>query len=120
MLPAIGQGALGLEVRSDDGEMLELLKPMNHRPTQVAVTGERGFLARLEGGCLVPVAALGRLEGDTLTLEALISDLEGRQVLQDRLVGSPEEAEAMGRRLAEMLLARGGGAILQVIFGRPF
>jgi porphobilinogen deaminase len=66
------------------------------------------------------VAALGRLEGDTLTLEALISDLEGRRVLQDRLVGPPEEAEVMGRRLAEMLLARGGGAILQVIFGRPF
>ena len=120
MLPAIGQGALGLEVRSDDGEMLELLKPLNHRPTQVAVTGERGFLARLEGGCLVPVAALGRLEGETLTLEALISDLTGRRVLQDRLVGPPEEAEAMGRRLAEMLLARGGGAILQEIFGRPF
>jgi hydroxymethylbilane synthase len=120
MLPAIGQGALGLEVRADDEEMLELLKPMNHLPTQVAVTGERAFLARLEGGCLVPVAALGRLEDGSLSLEALISDLEGRRVLQDRLVGPPEEAGSMGRRLAEMLLQRGGGAILQEIFGRPF
>jgi hydroxymethylbilane synthase len=120
MLPAIGQGALGLEVRVDDQETLELLSPMNHFSTQVAVTAERAFLARLEGGCLVPVAALGRLEDDSLSLEALISDLEGRRVLQDRLVGSPEEAVSMGRRLAEMLLDRGGREILQEIFGRPF
>jgi hydroxymethylbilane synthase len=120
MLPAIGQGALGLEVRADDQEVLELLSPMNHFPSQVAVTVERAFLARLEGGCLVPVAALGRLEDDTLSLSALISDLEGRQVLQDRLVGPPEEANSMGRRLAEMLLERGGGKILQEIYGRPF
>jgi hydroxymethylbilane synthase len=62
MLPAVGQGALGLEVREDDQEMLDLLEPLNHPPTQVAVTAERAFLARLEGGCLVPVAALGRVE----------------------------------------------------------
>jgi hydroxymethylbilane synthase len=120
MLPAIGQGALGLEVRADDQEMLELLSPMNHFPSQAAVTAERAFLARLEGGCLVPVAARGRLEEDSLSLEALISDLEGRRVFRDRLVGPPEEADTMGRRLAEMLLERGGGKILQEIFGRPF
>ena len=120
MLPAIGQGALGLEVRVDDQEMLELLAPMNHLSTQVAVTAERAFLARLEGGCLVPVAALGRLAGDSLEVEALISDLEGRRFLQDRLVGPPKEAGSMGRRLAEMLLDRGGREILQGIFNRPF
>jgi hydroxymethylbilane synthase len=118
MLPAIGQGALGLEVRAGDQEMLDLLAPLNHGPTQVAVTGERAFLARLEGGCLVPVAALGSLAEGVLTLEALISDLEGKQVLQDRLTGPPEEASAMGRRLAEMLLDRGGREILQAIYGR--
>ena len=69
---------------------------------------------------LVPVAALGRLAGDSLEVEALISDLEGRRFLQDRLVGSPEEAGSMGRRLAEMLLDRGGREILQEIFNRPF
>jgi hydroxymethylbilane synthase len=120
MLPAVGQGALGLEVREDDQEMLHLLEPLNHYPTQVAVTGERAFLARLEGGCLIPVAAWGRLENGSLTLEALISDLEGRRLLQDRLVGPPEEAGALGRRLAEMLLERGGGEILREIYGRPF
>lgn len=119
MLPAIGQGALGLEVRRNDQEMLELLSPMNHVPTQVAVTAERAFLARLEGGCLVPVAALGRLAEGSLSLTALISDLEGRRVLQDRLAGPPEEAGVMGRRLAEMLLARGGREILLELTGRP-
>jgi hydroxymethylbilane synthase len=120
MLPAIGQGALGLEVRGDDQEMLDLLKPLNHYPTQVAVTGERAFLARLEGGCLIPVAALGRLEDGSLTLEALISDLEGRRFLQHSLAGSPAEAKSLGRRLAEILLERGGKEILQEIYGRPF
>lgn len=120
MLPAIGQGALGLEVRRDDQEMLRLLNPLNHYPTQVAVTAERAFLARLEGGCLIPVAALGRLENGSLTVEALISDLEGRRFLQDRVSGSPEQAQDLGRTLAEMLLERGGGEILQEIYGRPF
>jgi hydroxymethylbilane synthase len=119
MLPAIGQGALGLEVRGDDRTMLDLLKPLNHAPTQVAVTGERAFLARLEGGCQVPVAALGRLEEGSLALEALISDVEGRELLQDRLTGTPEEAASMGRRLADLLLDRGGRQILQAIYGRP-
>jgi hydroxymethylbilane synthase len=120
MLPAIAQGALGLEVRTGDTEMLALLAPLNHVPSEIAVTAERAFLGRLEGGCLVPVAALGRLEGDSLHLEALISDLDGRRFLKDSLSGPADEAAAMGRRLAEMLLARGGREILQEIFGRPF
>ena len=120
MLPAIAQGALGLEVRAADAAMLELLNPLNHVPSQVAVTAERAFLGRLEGGCLVPVAALGRLENGALSLDALISDLEGRRYLRDRLTGPPGEAAAMGRRLAEMLLDRGGREILEEIFARPF
>ena len=120
MLPAISQGALGLEVRAADTRTREFIAFLDDPVTHAAVTAERGFLARLEGGCVVPVAALGSLENDTLDLSALISDLEGREVLQDRLSGSPEEADAMGRRLAEILLERGGRKILQEIFGRPF
>jgi hydroxymethylbilane synthase len=119
MLPAIGQGALGLEVRADDKEMQELLAPLDHYPSRVAVTAERSFLARLEGGCLVPVAALGRLEEGRLVLTALISDLTGRVVIQDRLTGPPEAAESLGRQLAETLLDRGGRDILQEIYGHP-
>ena len=119
MLPAIGQGALGLEVRADDREMLHLLAPLNDPATQVTVTAERAFLARLEGGCLIPVAAWGRLEDGKLTLEALISDLEGKRFLQESLTGSLEDAPVLGRRLAEMLLERGGREILQEIYGKP-
>ncbi|MGQ9687211.1 MAG: hydroxymethylbilane synthase [Desulfobaccales bacterium] len=119
MLPAIGQGALGLEVRADDRDLLDLLHPLNHGPTQMAITAERAFLARLEGGCQVPVAALGRLENRALVVEGLISDLEGRDMLRDRLAGPPEEAAALGRRLAEMLLERGGQKILQAIYQQP-
>lgn len=118
MLPAIGQGALGLEVRAADREMLGRLAFLDHFPSRVAVTAERAFLARLEGGCLVPVAAFGRLQGDLLTLEGLISDLEGRLLLRESLSGPPEEAAGLGRRLADRLLARGGREILAGIYGR--
>jgi hydroxymethylbilane synthase len=119
MLPAIGQGALALEVRTDDARLREVVGKLDHPASRVAVTAERAFLARLEGGCLVPVAALAELEGDTLVLEALIGALDGQTILRDRLTGPPSEAEAMGRTLADTLLARGGRDILSEIYGRP-
>ena len=120
MLPAIGQGALALEVAARDREMGQLIGVLNDPPTATAVTAERAFLARLEGGCMVPIAALGRVEQGRLTLEALISDLEGQTVFRDRLRGAPEEAALLGTRLAEMLLDQGGRKILSQIYGRPF
>ncbi len=119
MLPAVGQGALGLEVRLADQDLHELLGFLDDPPTRVAVTAERAFLARLEGGCLVPVAALGRVAGDSLHLEALISDLEGRRLLRDRRTGPVAAAAGLGTSLAEDLLARGGGQILAELYGRP-
>jgi hydroxymethylbilane synthase len=118
MLPAVGQGALGLEVRVRDQSLKELIAFLDHPPSRVAVTGERGFLARLEGGCMVPVAALGQIAGNTLTLQALISDLHGRRVLKDRVMGNAENAEFLGRKLADQLLERGGREILAEISGR--
>lgn len=118
MLPAIGQGALGLEVRAEDRELLDRLAFLNHYATEVAVTAERAFLARLEGGCLVPVAAFGCLKEGGLVLDGLISDLEGRQLIRERLTGRPEEAVDLGRRLAEKLLDQGGREILSAIYGR--
>jgi hydroxymethylbilane synthase len=112
MLPAVGQGALGLEVRRGDRRVQELIACLDDPGTHVAVTGERAFLARLEGGCVVPVAAYGRVEGDFLLLEALISDLEGRRYLRDRLRGPVADAAFMGGRLADQLLNRGGREIL--------
>ncbi len=118
MLPAISQGALALEIRADDPALADLLAPLDHPPTRAAVTAERAFLGRLEGGCLVPVAALGELAGERLILTALISDLEGRRVLKDRTSGSPAEAAALGTALAERLLDAGGREILSAIYGR--
>jgi hydroxymethylbilane synthase len=88
-------------------------------PTHYAVTAERAFLARLEGGCVVPVAALGRVEGDSLVLSALISDLEGRRVLKDQRSAPVAEAAGLGTQMAETLLAAGGREILAELYGRP-
>jgi hydroxymethylbilane synthase len=119
MLPAISQGALGLEIRDNDPDMQEILAFLDHPPSRIAVTAERSFLERLEGGCLVPVAALGTVTGEQLTLEALISDLDGRIVLREKTTGPAADAAVMGRQLAERLLDMGGREILSHIYGRP-
>jgi hydroxymethylbilane synthase len=118
MLPAVGQGALGLEVRTGDQDLLDLLAFLDDSPTRLAVTAERAFLARLEGGCVVPVAALGRVAGDSLHLEAMISDLEGRRLLREGRTGPVTAAAELGTRLAASLLAQGGGEILAALYGR--
>ena len=119
MLPAVSQGALGLEIRTADPDLRELVAFLDDTPTRLAVTAERAFLARLEGGCVVPVAALGRVEGDFLHLEALISDLEGRRLLRDSVRGPVSETARLGTSLAESLLAQGGREILSELYGRP-
>ncbi len=119
MLPAVAQGALGLEVRADDLRLRELIAFLDHPPSRIAVTAERAFLARLEGGCVVPVAALGRVAGDSLTLEALISDLEGQRYLRESSSGHVDDAEAMGTELANRLLDRGGREILAELYANP-
>jgi hydroxymethylbilane synthase len=119
MLPAVGQGALGLEMRQAARGLQEFLSFLDDPPTRVAVTGERAFLARLEGGCVVPVAARGRVEGDILHLEAMISDLEGVRLLREARTGPAAAAADLGSSLAEDLLARGGREILSELYGRP-
>jgi len=120
MLPAVGQGALGLEVRAGDRQLRAALAFLDDPETRTAVAGERAFLARLEGGCVVPVAALGRVDGDLLTLEALISDLDGRGLIRRRLTGPGQEAAALGSRLAQELLDLGGREILAALRAQPF
>ncbi len=119
MLPAVGQGALGLEVRAGDQRLRELVACLDHPESRIAVTAERAFLARLEGGCVVPVAALGRVAGDSLVLEALISDLEGKRYLRDRSTAHVDDAWALGTDLANRLLNRGGREILAELYANP-
>jgi hydroxymethylbilane synthase len=117
-LPAIGQGALGLEGRRDDHFVRELVKELEHPPTRTAVTAERALLARLEGGCQVPIAAHALLTGETLTMDGVIASVDGRQLLRERIDGVRSDAQALGTRLAERLLAKGGDRILAAIYGR--
>jgi hydroxymethylbilane synthase len=118
MLPAVSQGALGLEIRTADHDLRELLTFLNDPPTRLAVTAERAFLARLEGGCVVPVAALGRVQADALHLEALISDLQGQRLLRETATAPVTDALRLGSSMADSLLAQGGRAILSELYGR--
>ena len=118
MLPAVGQGALAVEVRSNDETVLEHLTPLEDSATRLATAAERGLLARLEGGCQVPVGALATLAEGRLTLHGLVGDVDGKRVVRDVIedtAGSVADAARIGTRLAERLLAAGAAAILDRI-----
>ncbi len=112
ILPAVGQGALCIEIRSDDSENLQLISGLDHNPTRLAVSGERAFLNRLEGGCQVPLAAYGQVIRDRFILSGLVAEVDGSKQIKDSLTGSPAECEGIGIALAERLLDRGAGQIL--------
>lgn len=107
MLPAVGQGALAVEVRADDSWAWELVSALDHRETREATAAERAFLEALGGGCRVPIAAYGRVEGGNLVLDGLVADPDGLHVLKGRVEGVPDKAEELGYELAERLLAQG-------------
>lgn len=115
-LPAIGQGALGIECRRDDERVNGLLAALDDSHARMCVTAERAFLARLEGGCQVPIAAHATLAGDRLTLQGLIAGVRGERVLRDELTGAAADGPTLGRELAERLLGRGGDALLRAIY----
>ncbi|MGD9851255.1 MAG: hydroxymethylbilane synthase [Nitrospirales bacterium] len=116
-LPAIGQGALGLEGRADDMFVRELVARFEHSSTRKAVDAERAFLTRLEGGCQVPIAGHATLQGETVTLEGLVVSLDGKRYVRRSQSGKENEAESLGVRLAEQLLDEGAAPILQEIYG---
>ena len=116
-LPAVGQGALGIEMRSDDEEAHTLFQPLTCTATQAAVTAERTFLARLQGGCQVPIAAWATVDDSRLCLRGMISDIDGLTLLQGERWGLVHAPEQVGTVLAEELLQRGGEAILRDIYG---
>ncbi len=115
-LPAIGQGALGIECRREDAALNEMVQALDDADTRVCVDTERALLERLEGGCQVPIAAHATLAGDRLTLKALIAGVRGDRIIRDEVSGPRGEGTAIGRASAERLLARGGDAILREIY----
>lgn len=116
MLPAPGQGALAVECRADDDATLGLLSVLDDPDTRAAVTAERTLLATLEAGCSAPVGALADVvwgdDGDELWLRAVVGDLSGNPVIRRSASGTPTEAAALGRRLAEELLAEGADQLM--------
>ncbi len=116
-LPAIGQGALGLELRKDSDRVLDLIGFLNHLPTEKAVKAERAFLRRLEGGCQVPIAGHGRLEGDRIIIDGMVAELNGSRVIRDESTGPGDRPEETGIVLAEKLLSSGADEILRKIYG---
>jgi hydroxymethylbilane synthase len=112
MLPAVGQGALGLECRADDREALAVLAPLNDAPTRQAVLAERALLRGLGGGCLVPIGARGAVEADRLHLSAAVLAPDGSRRVADSARGLAAEAENIGRELAGRLLAQGAREVL--------
>lgn len=116
-LPAIGQGALGLEGRRHDRFLQTLVEKLEHRPTRTAVMAERALLKRLEGGCQVPIAAHATVKGDTLIMDGLIASVDGQRLIRDTIQGPASEAQSLGSQLAEKLLAQGGDRILNEIYG---
>lgn len=118
VLPAIGQGALGLETRRDDAQTRGMIDFLNHEPTQVAVAAERAFLKELEGGCQVPIAGLALLEKGRLHFRGMVAELDGTMLVQDRISGDKKDAIRMGKTLAQKLLADGAREILERIYGK--
>lgn len=112
MLPAVGQGALAVETRSDDPSIDGIVRRLEHEPTRLACQAERALLKGLGGGCLVPIAALGTVDAGRLRLKGLVARPDGSEIVRGEDEGSPEEAEEIGRRLAEDLLRRGADRVL--------
>ncbi|MGB5974214.1 MAG: hydroxymethylbilane synthase [Nodosilinea sp.] len=114
-LHAVGQGALGIECRTDDAEILKLLSVLADSPTTARCLAERAFLRELEGGCQVPIGVNTAIENDTLTLVGLVASLDGQRVSKNTVQGSVAEAESLGIQLAQHLRAEGAQAILDEI-----
>jgi hydroxymethylbilane synthase len=112
MLPAVGQGAVAVEVRDNDEEVLEVVRALEHRETRYSITAERSFLRTLEGGCQVPIGAYAGFDSGQLTLQGFVGSLDGSTTFREQIVGGADEAEALGRRLAERLIAEGAADLL--------
>jgi hydroxymethylbilane synthase len=115
MLPAVGQGALGIETRSDDRETATLVASLDDADSHVCVSAERALMRELEGGCQVPLGALARLERDELFLEACVFSPDGKDFVRRELRGSSDDAAALGKRLGQILIGAGADRILRLV-----
>ncbi len=117
MLPAVGQGALGIECREEDDHTNRLLMPLDHKLTRMRVTAERAVNERLDGGCHVPLAAYAEVIGDGLRIRGVVGRPDGTNVLTGEAQGTLHQAEELGQQLADDLLERGAGQVLKDLYG---
>jgi hydroxymethylbilane synthase len=115
-LHAVGQGALGIECRADDPEVLSLIKVLEHIPTAQRCYAERAFLRELEGGCQVPIGVNTVIEGEQLVLTGVVASLDGQRLVKDSITGNATDAEQLGTQLAQTLREQGAAEILAEIF----
>jgi hydroxymethylbilane synthase len=113
MLPAVGQGALGIETRVDDADTIDAVSKLDHKFTRLACMAERAFLRSLGGGCQLPIAAYAVVREKRIRLDGLVSDPLGIRIVRDRISGGLDEGEGLGRRLGEQLLACGARELLE-------
>jgi len=117
-LHAVGQGALGIECRGDDPEILDVLKAIEHSPTAQRCYAERAFLRELEGGCQVPIGVNTEIKGNSLILTGMVARLDGTTLIKDTVTGEATQAEALGIELAQLLRQQGAQEILDEIFAQ--
>ena len=118
-LPAVGQGALAIECRRDDEEVLTMVAPLEHAPTRMATAAERAFLAELQGGCRVPIAGHATLAEGTLRLRGLVGSPDGAKVVRGERSGPSGSGAVLGKALAAQIAAAGGREILAALGGTP-
>jgi hydroxymethylbilane synthase len=114
-IPAVGQGALGIEISADRPDLIATLAPLNHPDTQVCVEAERGMSRTLAGSCTVPLGAYAVCEADSIRITGFVASVDGKQMLVETAVGSRENAEALGKTLANQLVAKGADKILAAL-----
>ena len=116
-LPATCQGSLGIEIRREDEGTRKLIEIFRHHPTEVAVTAERAFLKKLEGGCQVPIAGLAVAAEGRVRMEGLVGTVDGSRIIREEMEGPEEDAGKIGVALAEVIIGKGGGEILREVYG---
>jgi hydroxymethylbilane synthase len=114
-IPAVGQGALGIEISSSRPDLIAVLAPLNHADTQVCVEAERGMSRTLAGSCTVPLGAYATCEGDNISITGFVASVDGQQMLVETATGSRQQAEALGQKLAAQLIAQGADKILAAL-----
>lgn len=114
-LPAVGQGSIGIECRANDEEILKIIRVVNDPDASDAITGERAFLRKLEGGCQIPIGSLGVIHQEKITLHGLVASLNGSTIIRDSIEGNRNEADKLGNELAERLIKMGAERILDEV-----